>query len=196
MATTPSKKLPKIFPGLPLYFDTTIDGVQADDYEIIHQDEEISYGLVNGDGSPPDPITSKHKKLIEGLACNHHEKYWISINQFESNGKLYCPVEESGLKLAPVSLSIDSFYFDKAEFKESNKIHQDLPPYLDPDNENYAPVLDLAIQLHQAIQIEKHGNQNLSRKDRVNSWFDKNMPDEKLSGARLNMLSTMIKVKK
>lgn len=46
-------------------------------------------------------------------------------------------------------------------------MHQVKAPYQDVNSEYYAPELDLAIQLHHAIQIEKFGNVNQSVLDNL-----------------------------
>jgi len=180
-------------PDLPLYFDTTIDGTEATGYEVIEESEEISYALV--DGSPPQPIMGKQKKVIEAHALQPDDDYWIAINHFESNGIQYCPVDDSGVKLNPATLRLDDFYFDLAEFNKSRKVHDNLPPYLDLNSERYAPEIDLAIQLHKSIQIDGDWHSMSNKVDKVEAWFDKNRNGEEVSEARLKMFSVMIKGK-
>lgn len=70
----------------------------------------------------------------------------------------------------------------------------ELQPYLDHNSEFYAEELDLAIQLHKAIHIEKFGNQARNRIDRVSQWLIVNRPNLKTSEAKINRLSAIITI--
>jgi len=69
------------------------------------------------------------------------------------------------------------------------------PPYLDKEGDYYAEELDLAIQLHHAIHIEKYGNVQQSIKERVDSWLSTKKPDLPYSDNRSKRLSAIIGIK-
>ena len=68
------------------------------------------------------------------------------------------------------------------------------PPYLDPNNENYAQELRIAIETHTAIFSHNEGNQNQSRSERVKTWLKKKYPEE--SAAFYERITTVVLPKK
>ncbi len=71
-----------------------------------------------------------------------------------------------------------------------------IPVYLDKASPFYAPEIDLAIQLHKAIQINGYGPHLDTREARVSDWLDNHRPKMKQKGALLARLSGIIKKEK
>lgn len=174
--------------NIATYFDVNVDATESTGYEMqpINQDgDELPY--VNG--APPMPIEGPGKKILEADVVEENK---ISFYRFEHEGKLYCGADNEGTHPKPIVLAFDEIYFEKSEFHS----YQDVPAYQDKNHEYYAPELDLAIQLHQAIHIEKYGNQGQSRLERVSAWLIKDDSNLKISDAQLNRLSSIIKITK
>jgi hypothetical protein len=173
---------------LSTYFDlnvsaTTFAGI---DMQQINEDgDELPY--VNG--PPPTEIKGPREKILEADVVGKDE---ISVRIFEHEGKQYCGADSEGAHPKAIVLGFDAIYFNKSEVQT----HQELPPYLDKEHEHYAPELDLAIQLHQAIFVEKYGNQGHQREDRVIKWLGENYKNHGFRDAKIKRLSSIIGVKK
>jgi hypothetical protein len=174
--------------NLTTYFDVNVTATESTGYEMqpINEDgDELPY--VNG--QPPIEIEGPDKKILEAYVDG---KNTISVYRFEHGGKPYCGSDNEGTNLKPIVLGFDDIYFNKSEVPT----HQELPPYLDKEHEHYAPELDLAIQLHQAIFVEKYGNQGHQREDRVIKWLGENYKNHGFRDAKIKRLSSIIGVKK
>jgi hypothetical protein len=170
--------------NLTTYFDVNVTATESTGYEMqpINQDgDELPY--VNG--QPPIEIEGPDKKILE---ADVDGKDTISVYRFEHGGKLYCGADNEGTNLKPIDLGFDAIYFAKSEIQS----FQDLLPYQDENHEHYAPELDLAIQLHKAIYIDKYGNQAQKREQRIDSWLTSNCPNKKFSDASIKRLSAVI----
>jgi hypothetical protein len=170
--------------GLNTYFDVNVTATGSTGYEMlpINQDgDELPY--VNG--QPPIEIEGPDKKILEAYVEGIST---ISVYRFEHGGKLYCGADNEGTNLKPIDLGFDAIYFAKSEIQS----FQDLLPYQDENHEHYAPELDLAIQLHKAIYIDKYGNQAQKREQRIDSWLTSNCPNKKFSDASIKRLSAVI----
>jgi hypothetical protein len=67
--------------------------------------------------------------------------------------------------------------------------------YQDINSEYYSPEIDLAIQLHHAIRIEKFGNVNHRRESRLSKWLIENKPVfDHTKANRISRLSTIIDI--
>ena len=170
------------------YFDINVPATESTGYEMqpINQDGDES-PYVNG--APPVQVEGAGKKILEAEVVDEN---MISLFRFEHDGKQYCGADNEGTNLKPIALASDEIYFDKSEFSA----YQDLSAYQDKNHEHYAPELDLAIQLHKAIYIEKYGNQSQSREDRISSWLSTNYDQYEFSDATIKRLSAVIGGKK
>ena len=173
---------------LTTYFDlnvpaTTFAGI---DMRPINQErDELPYV----DGAPPTEIEGPGKKILEADVVGEDK---ISVRIFEHEGKQYCGADSEGTHPEPIILGFDYIYFEKSEFDS----YQDVPAYQDKNHEHYAPELDLAIQLHQAICIDKYGNQAQKREDRISSWLNSEYDEYRFSDAAFHRLSAVIGDKK
>ncbi len=173
---------------LTTYFDVNVDATESDGYAMrpINQDgDEIPYV----DGAPTMVIEGPGKKILEADVVDGN---MISVLRFAHGDKLYCGAEADGFDLKPIVLGFDDIYFERSDISAI----QDVPPYQDKSHEHYAPELDLAIQLHQAIYIEKYGNQDMSRENRISSWLNKYSKNKKFSEAAIKRLSVVIGLEK
>jgi hypothetical protein len=173
---------------LTTYFDfnvpaTTFAGI--DMRPINHEGDELPYV----DGAPPTEIEGPGKKILEADVVGEDK---ISVRIFEHEGKQYCGADSEGTHPEPIILGFDYIYFEKSEFDS----YQDVPAYQDENHEYYAPELDLAIQLHKAIHIDKYGNQSQNRVARVTNWLNANYPDQKFPNAEIERLSAIIRIAK
>ncbi len=170
--------------SISAYFDVNVYATKATGYQMrtIDQDgAEIPYV----DGAPPKLIAGSRKKIIEAYIEKGNK---LSVLRFKYQGDSYCGADSDGFDLKPIVLDFDDIYFDKSEIHSV----QDLPPYQDKNHENYAPELDLAIQLHKAIYIDKYGNQGQSREDRISSWLKNEYSEYHFADAAIARLSTVI----
>jgi hypothetical protein len=173
--------------GITVYFDVNVNATVATGYHRHPTNEEDETLYV--DGAPPCLIEGVGKKILE---ADIDDEDTISVYRFEHGGKPYCGSDNEGTNLKPIVLGFDDIYFNKSQVQT----HQELPPYLDKEHEHYAPELDLAIQLHQAIFVEKYGNQGHQREDRVIKWLSENYKNHGFRDAKIKRLSSIIGVKK
>jgi len=169
------------------YFDVNVVATESTGYAMqpINQDgDELPY--VNG--VPPIQIEGPDKKILEADVRGEN----IEVLRFEHEGKFYCGADNEGTELKPIIFESKYIYFNKSEFSA----YQDLPAYQDKSHEHYAPELDLAIQLHKAIVIEKYGNQDHNRERRITNWLSKNYDQYEFKDAAITRLSTVIGDKK
>jgi hypothetical protein len=169
--------------GITVYFDVNVNATVATGYHRHPTNEEDETLYV--DGAPPCLIEGVGKKILE---ADIDDENTISVFRFEHGGKLYCGADNEGTNLKPIDLGFDAIYFAKSEIQS----FQDLLPYQDENHEHYAPELDLAIQLHKAIYIDKYGNQAQKREQRIDSWLTSNCPNKKFSDASIKRLSAVI----
>jgi hypothetical protein len=172
--------------NLPTYFDVNVAATESTSYEmetINYEGDELPF--VNG--NPPESIKGPGKKILEG-SVEKSDVAYLSVLRFEHEGKQYCGADEEGCNLKPIYLDSDSIYFDKPDFAS----YIDKPSYQDNNHEHYARELDLAIQLHKAIHIDKHGNQSQRRLDRVASWLNTTYPNQNFPTAEIERLSAVI----
>jgi hypothetical protein len=169
--------------GITVYFDVNVNATVATGYHRHPTNEEDETLYV--DGAPPCLIEGVGKKILE---ADIDDENTISVFRFEHGGKLYCGADNEGTNLKPIDLGFDAIYFAKSEIQS----FQDLLPYQDENHEHYAPELDLAIQLHKAIYIDKYGNQAQKREQRIDSWLTSNFPNKKFSDASIKRLSAVI----
>jgi hypothetical protein len=169
--------------GITVYFDVNVNATVATGYHRHPTNEEDETLYV--DGAPPCLIEGVGKKILE---ADIDDENTISVYRFEHGGKLYCGADNEGTNLKPIDLGFDAIYFAKSEIQS----FQDLLPYQDENHEHYAPELDLAIQLHKAIYIDKYGNQAQKREQRIDSWLTSNFPNKKFSDASIKRLSAVI----
>ena len=169
---------------LTTYFDlnvpaTTFAGI---DMRPINQEgDELPYV----DGAPPTEIEGPGKKILEADVVGEDK---LSVRIFEHDGQQYCGADSEGTHPEPIILGFDYIYFEKSEFDS----YQDVPAYQDKNHEHYAPELDLAIQLHQAIIVDKYGKQAQSREERISSWLKTEYKKYGFSDAAVTRLSTLI----
>jgi len=168
--------------NLNTYFDVNVYATKATGYEMrpINQDGDETPFI---GGSPTTLIQGSVKKILEADVANENEIY---VLRFEHEGTLYCGADGSDLK--EIILRSSDIYFKKSEFDS----YQDVPAYLDKNHDCYAPELDLAIQLHQAIFIDGYKSHDSNREARVRSWLKRQCPDEKFSNFAIERLSTVI----
>ncbi len=176
--------------NLATYFDVNVDATESTGYEMqpINQDgDELPF--VNG--NPPKSIEGSGKKILEA-SVEKGDEVIISVLRFEHNGKRYCGADSEGTNLKPIFLDSESIYFNKSDFDS----YVDKPSYQDKNHEYYAPELDLAIQLHQAIYIEKYRSHDPNREARSSSWLNKKYPEKEFLEAAIKRLSAVIAIKK
>jgi hypothetical protein len=173
--------------SISTYFDVNVNATKASGYyrHPTNEDDVILYV----DGAPPSPIEGPGKKILEADVEGGNE---ISVYRFEHKGTSYCGADSEGTNLKPIVLGFDAIYFNDSEFRS----YQDVPAYQDKNHEHYAPELDLAIQLHKAVHIDKYGNQSHNRVDRVTNWLNANCPDQNFSNAQIDRLSATIRIDK
>jgi hypothetical protein len=173
--------------SLSFYFDVDVYATESTGYEMMPINENGDEApFVNGD--PPELIEGPGKEIIEGSIGKYDSGVYLSVSRFEYNGKQYCGADSEGSGLEPIILNSESIYFNKSDFDS----YVDKPYYQDKSHEHYAPELDLAIQLHKAIHIDKHGNQSQSRLGRVASWLNTTYPNQNFSNAEIERLSAVI----
>jgi hypothetical protein len=173
--------------GITVYFDVNVNATVATGYHRHPTNEEDETLYV--DGAPPCLIEGVGKKILE---ADIDDENTISVYRFEHKGTSYCGADSEGTNLKPIVLGFDAIYFNDSEFRS----YQDVPAYQDKNHEHYAPELDLAIQLHKAVHIDKYGNQSHNRVDRVTNWLNANCPDQNFSNAQIDRLSATIRIDK
>lgn len=145
---------------------------------------------------------------------NHHKPYFVE--KINDQGIEYY-ITKKGTKSIGVTFSEDSFYslrdeiinYRKHDFYKDtldknlldaqfldNMPSDDTPPYLDQESEFYSEELDLAIQVHKAIHLEKYGNPHLTREDNVKSCLDENRPELMQSDAMIRRIASIISLKR
>ena len=170
---------------LNTYFDVSANAVESPEYDmrVINQDgDEAPYLEVDRCTS----IEGPKKKILEAYIYSEHK---ISVSRFEFEGRLYCCFDNHG-DIWPINLNYSDIYFNKSEFPSE----PDTPAYQDKNHPCYAPELDLAIQLHQAIFIDGYNSHNTNREVRISNWLNKKNPDKKLSAAAIKRLSAVINI--
>jgi hypothetical protein len=123
------------------------------------------------------------------------------INWFKVNGKLFHVVNDDNNNVGDLFIDLSNVFVKKSDYgnfikKATSQMHQVKAPYQDINSEYYSPELDLAIQLHHAIQIEKFGNVNQPRENRVTKWLNENRQDDVHKNAKIERLSTIIGINK
>lgn len=95
--------------------------------------------------------------------------------------------------ITPMTCDANDLYIEKADlelFLDTGV--EEIPDYANPSSEFHAPELALAMKLHNALRVNNEGNPRLSMKDQTHFWFKNHYKGEKISGAKLGRLSTII----
>ena len=129
------------------------------------------------------------------------EKATTCINWFKVNGESFHVVNDDNNDVGGLFIDLSDAFVKKPDYdnfiqKATSQINQVKAPYQDVNSECYSPELDLAIQLHHAIHIDKFGNVNQPITHRVGCWLNKNRPDEVHSEAKIKRLSSIIGINK
>jgi len=99
----------------------------------------------------------------------------------------------------------DNFVISKIDLQKFEQRHlgvdheitlDNTPEYLDKSSEFYAEELDIAIQAHKAIFVEKYGNQHQSNSSRISSWLSKNYPEKYKVDAFVKRITAIVLPKK
>jgi hypothetical protein len=149
--------------------------------------------------------TNNHKpfRMNKIIDINTNTEYFLrnddnSIGIEVSETELYARRDEVN-RFRKLNIYQDTLDSNKLNTQDLNAYSESLftlPPYLDKESEFYSEELDIAIQLHNAIHSEKYGKQSSTREERVQFWLEEHKPHLKTSNARVERLSTIIKVKK
>jgi hypothetical protein len=123
------------------------------------------------------------------------------INWFKVNGESFHVVNDNNNNVGDLFIDLSNVFVKKSDYsnfikKATSQMEQVKSPCQDVNSEHYAPELDLAIQLHHAIQVEKFGNVNHPRESRVAKWLNENRPDGEHKNAKIERLSTIIGIDK
>jgi len=199
---------------LNFYFDQDVIGKKSDEEILQHHIDDPNLYLTDGELSVKKGskcIGCIDVKLIDG-----GESLCVGVLSFSQNGTHYYVVYQGD----PFPLYYSDIYVLRDEYldfrtrmkpykpkKQSDDLNNDaiesltvasdpseIPSYLDPESEFYAKELDLAIQLHNAIHIEKYGNQQLNREQRVSLWLNSNAEKQDPSEAKIKRLSSIIAI--
>lgn len=169
--------------GLTTYFDINVSATESTGYEVRPISEDA-----NESPYVKSPFHTQVMGPCKKICAAEVRENGVEVFEFEHAGKRYSYADLEGIYPNPVVLDFDAVYFDKSEFSS----YQDLPAYQDKDHECYAPELDLAIQLHKAIYVDKCGNQSQSREDRIRSWLNTKYGQYDFSEAAITRLSAVI----
>ena len=177
--------------GLKLQTNSLIDCKAQKVADGLEEDRDASGNLIFLSCGPEAHIDTSGSSHLLGKAIASDNTFVASTFIFQDTE--YYPLDQAGMH--PVFLRYDwnDIYVDRIDLEKllSDGI-EDIPPYADPTSEHFAPELVLAMELHQALRIEKDGNIDRSMVDRVSSWLSRNRPDLKASDAIERRLATII----
>jgi hypothetical protein len=120
------------------------------------------------------------------------------INCFNVKGESFHVVNDDNTDVGELYIDLSDVFVKKSDYdnfikKATSQMHEEKAHYQDINSEYYAPELDLAIQLHHAIQIEKYGNvYQKNVKNKVAKWLQENNKESQISEAQLIRLSAII----
>jgi uncharacterized protein YpiB (UPF0302 family) len=120
------------------------------------------------------------------------------INWFKVDGESFHVVNDDNTDVGELYIDLSDVFVKKSDYdnfikKAAFQMHEEKAPYQDINSEYYAPELDLAIQLHHAIQIEQYGNvYQKNIKNKVTKWLRENKKESEFSDAQLTRLSAII----
>ncbi len=129
------------------------------------------------------------------------EKATTCINCFKVNGESFHIVNDNNNDVGELFIDLSDVFVTKSDYenfinKTNTQTQQVKATYQDVNSEYYAPELDLAIELHHAMHIDKFSNVNQPLETRISSWLNANRKDENHSGAKIKRLSTIIGINK
>jgi hypothetical protein len=119
------------------------------------------------------------------------------ISSFEESGATFNIINNDNSDIGIFDIDLAHVYVKKSDYnnfmmKLTSPPSEIKAPYQDVNSEYYSPELDLAVQLHKAIQIENFGSAKHTRINRVKKWLDENRPDEDYGDIKISRLSTII----
>jgi hypothetical protein len=124
-------------------------------------------------------------------------KPFTYISSFKEGGVAFNIINNDNSDIGVFDIDLAHVYVKESDYINfTTRLKTPSPkikaPYQDVNSEYYSPELDLAIQLHHAIHIDKFGKVGLKRERKVTKWLNENKPNEDLSDAKIKRLSTII----
>lgn len=139
--------------------------------EEYHTDDHQTL-LANGEG---EWIDTGGRAITLGPAYLRHAGL-LSTMTLVFEGQEYYLLDEPGMHPQTIRVDVNSVYVEEetlTRFLLGGAVTK--PPYADPSSEHFAPELDLAMKLHQALRVEGWGNANMSLDDRLHLWIQENL---------------------
>lgn len=139
--------------------------------EEYHNDDHLIL-LANGDG---EWIDTGGRAITLGPAYVGPAGL-LSTMTLVFEGQEYYLLDEPGMHPETIRVDVNSVYVEReslTNFLQVGAVRA--PPYADPSSEHFAPELDLAMKLHQALRVEGWGNANMSLDDRLHLWIQENL---------------------
>lgn len=142
------------------------------------------------------------------FVCKSFDSFFIELVNIIielSDTARYQPTYALDTRLIPTLIKSNNFVVTKEALQafeqeyldiDHGVTHDGTPEYINPNSDNYAEELDIAIQAHTAIFKEKYGNPYQSNTDRITSWLMKNYPDKCQSDAFLRRIRSVVLPKK
>ncbi len=104
------------YDGLPLYFDDTVIGTEAD-----HELEPTSNSeLLIANGTSEECSYGK-KRVLEAFHTNSSDRYFLTVSRFQYKDAAYYPCDKAGMILNPFPLDTSGIYFDRQELANFRK---------------------------------------------------------------------------
>lgn len=156
--------------------------------EEYHNDDHLIL-LTNGDG---EWIDTGGRAIILGPAYVGPAGL-LSTMTLVFEGQEYYLLDEPGMHPETIRVDAKDVYVEKEALTDflSGGVRK-IPSYADPASEHFAPELDLAMKLHQALRVEGQGNPNHNMETRVDLWLRKMMPNLRLSENQVRRLKAVI----
>jgi len=203
--------------NLPIYFDDEVMGIDSN--ILIGEMTDDESGFTKSFVAEANQMALiRGKKIITRLhaySTDEDTKFFLCIYVFSQNNISYSIPDEFGADLIDISIDYNKAYFDRKELLEFiNEMDfkkqlirdnqktllsgqtDDLPTYLDPDNEYYSEELALAIELHKVIYEDIYKPRVISLKQKIKIWLENNAPHLEYSEARNKRLRGILSIKK
>lgn len=186
---------------LPLYFSNKVTGVPLET-----ELTTVGTGFNNGEiideffipyGTEREIFNDDKYKSINSakvFTCPDTQTVRVAVSEFTCEEEHYMYMPDKLNIHEPLMLELKDIFCERDDVIAFMNTEVNLPSYLDRDSDCYSQELDLAIQLHHAIYIDKYKYLNKNTESKVSYWLNQHKPDLDASAAMIERLARVISI--
>lgn len=184
---------------LPLYFTKKVTGAPSNTkLKTISTDVINEELLITEVKVKRETFDENEKKSIHSVNINLDDSpttLIISLIEFTYKKENFINILDGTTIHEPLPLCLEDIFCERDDVIAFMETEENTPSYLDESSPYYAEELDLAIQLHKAIHINKNYDTLSNTRNKVDKWLRKNRPEIE-SEALTKRLSSIISIKR